>query len=307
MTSTGLGTVLAPALTPFTAAGEPDASRFVEHARWLMAEGCTALAPFGTTSEGNSLSSAERKVLLISLLAAGIDPGRLMPGTGLCSAPETVDLTKHAVELGCRGVLMLPPFYYKGVSDEGLYRYFAQVFERVADARLRVYLYHIPPFTQVGFSLPLIERLRRGFPEIVVGLKDSSGDWAHTKQLIEALPGFQVYSGSDASLLDNLRLGGAGCISAVANVNARALRQIADAPSAPDAVGLQQNATAIRKEVQAWPLIPACKAIIGHFRKSPGWAATRAPLEPLPAAGAATLLAKLTGELGLSLQMTRPA
>ncbi len=307
MTSTVLGSVLAPVLTPFTAAGEPDAGRFVAHARWLLAEGCTGLAPFGTTSEGNSLSGAERKVLLISLLAAGIDPAHLMPGTGLCSVPETVDLTKHAVDLGCGGVLMLPPFYYKGVSDDGLYRHYAQVIERVADHRLRVYLYHIPPFTQIGFSVPLIERLRRDFPGVVVGLKDSSGDWPHTKGLIEALPGFKVYSGSEATLLDNLRLGGAGCISATANVNARLLRQIADAPKATESNAAQAKATAIRKEIQLRPLVQATKAIIAHFRQDQGWMQTRAPLDPLPAAEAKLLLDKLTGELGLSLQISNTA
>ena len=298
MPSASLGQVLAPVLTPFTVTGEADAGRFVDHARWLLGEGCTGLAPFGTTSEGNSLSSAERKVLLIALLAAGIDPARLMPGTGLCSVPETVDLTKHAVDLGCAGVLMLPPFYYKGVSDEGLYRYFAGVIEGVGDARLRVYLYHIPPFTQIGFSVPLIERLRRDFPDTVVGLKDSSGDWAHTKRLIEALPGFHVYSGSDATLLDNLRLGGAGCISATANVNARLLRQIADAKTSPDTDALQAKASAVRKEVQLRPLIQATKAIIAHIRKDAGWATVRPPLEPLTAQDTKTLMAKLTGELG---------
>ena len=291
MTKAGLAGVVAPVLTPFTAAGEPDAGRFVEHARWLLAEGCTALAPFGTTSEGNSLSSAERKVLLISLLAAGIDPARLMPGTGLCSIPETADLTKHAVELGCVGVLVLPPFYYKGVSDEGLYRYFASLFERVADNRLRVYLYHIPPMTQIGFSLPLIERLCRDFPSIVAGIKDSSGDWSHTKHLIEALPGLAVYSGAETTLLSNLKLGGAGCISATANVSARLLRQIFE--SQGDAEALQARASAIRQEFQSGPLIPAIKAVIAHHRSDPNWRNTRAPLEPMAGVDATKLVARL--------------
>jgi 4-hydroxy-tetrahydrodipicolinate synthase len=299
MTALGsaLGPVLAPVLTPFAATGEVDTGRFVDHARWLLAQGCSGLAPFGTTSEGNSLSGGERKTMLVALLEAGIDPAGLMPGTGLCSLPDTVDLTRHAVDHGCGGVLMLPPFYYKNVSDDGLYRYFASTIERVGSSKLRVYLYHIPPFTQIGVSIPLIERLRRDFPDIVVGLKDSSGDWSHTRRLIEALPGFRVYSGSDATLLDNLRLGGAGCISATANINARMLRQVADAYASPDAETLQAKASAIRKEVQLRPLIQATKAIIAHVRKDPGWMVTRAPLDPLPAADAAALIAKLT-ELG---------
>ena len=299
MTSTSPGGVIAPMLTPFTAAAEPDAGRFVEHARWLLAVGCTGLAPFGTTSEGNSLSVAERKVLLISLLAAGIDPAQLLPGTGLCSVPETADLTKHAVGLGCCGVLILPPFYYKGVSDEGLYRHFAGVIERVADSRLRVYLYNIPALTQIGFSLALIERLRRDFPHIVVGLKDSSDDWSYTSALIAAFPDFEVYSSSETRLLDNLRAGGAGCISATANVNGGLLRRIFDAPEAADA--LQHQAAAVRMEIQSRPLIPATKAVIAHFRKDPNWRNTRAPLEPMNEADATQMAAKLSA-LGLNLE-----
>ena len=303
MTQASFGNVIAPLLTPFSASGEADAGRFVDHARWLLAEGCTSLAPFGTTSEANSLSMSERKVLLISLLAAGIDPARLMPGTGLCSIPETVDLTKQAIDLGCGGVLMLPPFYYKGVSDEGLYRHFAQVIERISDTRLRIYLYHIPAISQIGFSLPLIQRLRRDFPDVVAGLKDSSGDWGHTKSLIEALPGFFVYSGSEATLLDNMRYGGAGCISATANVNASLLRKIADGVQHRDAEAAQHQAAAIRKAIQSWPLISATKAIIAHYRKDASWALTRPPLDPLPAADVQTLIASLEGDLGFAVKL----
>ena len=178
---------------------------------------------------------------------------------------------------------------------------FASVFERVADSRLKVFLYHIPPLTQIGFSLPLIERLRRGFPEIVVGLKDSSGDWAHTRTLIEALPGFTIYSASETALLDNLRRGGAGCISASANVNARMLRRIFDAPDEADA--LQVQASAVRKEIQTHPLIPATKALIAHYRRDENWRATRAPLDPLAASESAALVERLT-KLGFSLDST---
>ena len=303
MTAPSFGPVIAPVLTPFTASGGVDAGRLVSHARWLMQNGCTSLAPFGTTSEGNSIGLSERKVLLISLLAAGIDPGHLMPGTGLCSIPDTVDLTRHAVDLGCGGVLMLPPFYYKGVSDEGLYAYVSQVIERVADTRLRIYLYHIPPVAQVGFSLPLIKRLRTAFPEIVVGLKDSSGDWAHTKSLIEALPGFAVYSGSEASLLANIRSGGAGCISASANVNAAMLRRIAETATTPEADAIQAKATAIRKEIQSNPMIPFLKALMADASKDAGWRATRPPLEPMPAAAAAPAIARLASEHAWKLSL----
>jgi 4-hydroxy-tetrahydrodipicolinate synthase len=161
----------------------------------------------------------------------------------------------------------------------------------VADDRLRVYLYHIPQMTQVGFSLKLIERLRKDFPQVVVGIKDSSGDWANTRTMIEALPGFQVFTSADTSLLDSLRLGGAGCISAIANLNARMLRAIFDAPAAADAI--QATASALRREIQAKPLISATKSLLAHYRRDPTWRNTRAPLEPFAAGEASALAAKL--------------
>ena len=122
-------------------------------------------------------------------------------------------LTKHAVDLGCGGVLMLPPFYYKAPSEEGLFRFFAEVIEEVGDDRLKVYLYHIPPVAQVGFSLPLIGRLIKEFPETVVGLKDSSGDWSNTAAILDAYPGFEVFPGSEVFLLDGLQQGRARAAS----------------------------------------------------------------------------------------------
>lgn len=304
--STGLGTVVAPVLTPFDVSGEPDAVRFVAHARWLLADGCTGLAPFGTTSEANSLSLAERKLLLVSLLAAGIEADRLLPGTGLCNLPETVELTRHAVDLGCAGVLMLPPFYYKGVSDEGLYRYFATVIEQVGSTRLRLYLYHIPPVAQVGLSHALIGRLRRDFPEVVVGLKDSSGNWENTKSLIESFPGMQFYSGSESALLDNLRAGGAGSITAGANVNAALLRRIADAYKRDEAVAMQAAASTIRKALQAHPMIPILKAVVSHARNDPLWSRVRPPLEPIAAETARLFAAKLERDCGFRMDMHTP-
>src|SRR5512143_2730259 len=160
--------VLAPVVTPFRANLDPDAGRFIAHCQWLVANGA-GLAVFGTNSEANSLSADERIALLEALVEAGVDPKRLMPGTGTCALPETIRLTAHAVRLGCAGVLMLPPFYYKGVSDEGLYRTFAEIIERVGDSRLRIYLYHIPPVSQVPISLALIERLLADYPGTIAG------------------------------------------------------------------------------------------------------------------------------------------
>src|SRR5438874_9243235 len=177
--------VLAPVLTPFKADLSPHRQRFIAHCKWLLSQNC-GLAVFGTNSEANSLSMEERAMLLDELVAAGIDTSRLMVGTGCCSITETVKLTAQAVEHGCAGVLMLPPFYYKGVSEEGLYRYFSEVVQRVGDTRLRIYLYHIPPVAMVGITPGLVERLLKFYPNAIAGMKDSSGDWNNTKMFLDA-------------------------------------------------------------------------------------------------------------------------
>jgi 4-hydroxy-tetrahydrodipicolinate synthase len=211
--------VLSPVVTPFRSDLSPDAERFVRHCRWLLSQN-VGLAAFGTNSEANSLSADERIELLDHLVAAGLDTSRMMPGTGCCALPETVRLTAHALKVGCAGVLMLPPFYYKGVSDDGLFRSFAEVIERVGDRRLRVYLYHIPPVAQVPITLGLIERLLKAYPDSVAGIKDSSGDWGNTKAVLDAFAasGFDVFPGSETFLLASMRAGAVGCISATANI-----------------------------------------------------------------------------------------
>jgi len=225
--TTRLQGVLAPVVTPFRADLSPDPERFIAHCRWLLLQHA-GLAVFGTNSEANSQSVSERMELLEALVAAGLDPARMMPGTGCCALMDTVRLTTHAVQLGCAGVLMLPPFYYKDVTDEGLYRTFSDIIQRVGDARLRIYLYHIPPVAVVGISLPLIERLLKAYPGTIAGIKDSSGNWSNTKAMLEAFAtsGFDVFVGSESFLLANMRHGGMGCISATANVNPAAIHAL---------------------------------------------------------------------------------
>src|SRR6187401_3363181 len=156
--------VYVPACTPFNADLTVDPDLFASHCKWLLEEGANGLAVFGTTSEANSLGMAERTTLLERLIGDGISPKVLMPGTGCCSLPDTVALTRQAVEAGCMGVLLLPPFYYKGVADDGLYAWVSELIQRVGDKRLRIYLYHIPPMANVGWSLTLIERLLAEYP-----------------------------------------------------------------------------------------------------------------------------------------------
>jgi 4-hydroxy-tetrahydrodipicolinate synthase len=283
-TASTLRGVLSPVLTPFEADLSPSVPRFVRHCRALVAQG-VGLAVFGTNSEGNSLSVAEKRMLLDALVAAGLPPSRMMPGTGTCALPDTIELTRHAVQAGCAGVLMLPPFYYKSVSDEGLYRSFATVFDAVADPRLRVYLYHIPPVAQVGISLALIDRLLAAYPGVVAGIKDSSGDWNNTNAVIEAFAarGFEVYAGSETFLLQTLRAGGAGCISATANVNGAAIAACAAAWREPGADERQAALDRVRAAFQKRPMIAAMKAAIASGTGDEGWRRVRPPLVELDA------------------------
>ncbi len=293
--------VIAPVLTPFGEDGAPDPDRFIDHAEWLMANGCTGLAPFGTTSEANSLGLDERMELLEDLIDAGIEPALMMPGTGTCSITDTAILTQHAVDVGCGGVLMLPPFYYKNPSEEGLFRYFADVIDEVGDDRLKVYLYHIPPVAQVGFPLTLVSRLRKEFPEVVVGLKDSSGDWSNMRAILEQNPGFELFPGAELYLLDGLRAGAVGTISATANIAAAAMRKVFDDWQGPDADRLQADISAMRLTVQKYPVIPLLKAVIAHYRDDPGWAELRPPFTALDAATASQAIQQLAELHGFKL------
>jgi 4-hydroxy-tetrahydrodipicolinate synthase len=300
MTSQPFHGVLVPVLTPFTPNGDPDAGRFVAFCRWLLEQGAGGLAVFGTTSEANSMSGGERMALLDRLIEAGIPAQKLMPGTGACSTTEAADLVRHAVGHGCGGVLMLPPFYYKGVSDDGIFAFVSRVIDKVASSALRMYLYHIPPVAQVGYSLDLVGRLIRAFPETVVGLKDSSGDWDNTAALLDRFPGFAVFPGSEVFLLDALRKGGAGCITATGNVNVPGIRKVYENWRGPQADTLQSEITALRKALQAYPMVPALKRIIAHFHNDPDWAAVRPPHVMLDQTQSSALIADLA-KLGFTL------
>src|ERR1700720_1422563 len=296
--------VLVPVLTPFTPAGEPDAGRFVAFCRWLLDEGADGLAIFGTTSEANSMAAGERMALLDRLIAAGIPAGKLMPGAGACSITEAATLIRHAVGHGCGGVLMLPPFYYKGMSDDGIYAFIAGVIDRVGSSALRMYLYHIPPQTVLGLSLDLVGRLIDAYPNTVVGLKDSSGDWNNTAALLERFPGFAVFPGSEVFLLDGLRHGAVGCITASGNVNVPGIRKVYENWKTPQADKLQAEITTVRRTIQAYPMVPALKRIAAHFHTARDWAGVPPPMVPLSEAQSAALLADL-GRIGFTLGQRR--
>lgn len=293
MTATAtMSGVLTPVVTPFDDDLKPDAARLLKQCQWLQSNNC-GLAIFGTNSEGNSMSTAERIMLMEALVGGGIDAAQLMPGTGCCALTDSVELSKRATELGCGGVLMLPPFYYKGADDDALYRSYAEIIQRVGDDKLKIYLYHIPQVSNVPITLTLIEKLVKDFPDTVVGIKDSSGDWSNTKAMLDNFPGFGVFAGSETFLLQNMRNGGVGCISATANINPGAIHALYETWQNDDADDQQARLDTVRGVFEGFPMIPAMKAAIAHFAGDGVWKNVRPPLMNLPDDATNKLLADL--------------
>ena len=198
--------------------------------------------------------------------------------------------------MGCGGVLMLPPFYYKGVTDDGLYRNYSEVIQRVGDARLKIYLYHIPPVAVVGISLKLVERLLKAYPSAIAGMKDSSGDWSNTKAFLDAYAktGFDIFPGSESFLLAGLRNGGAGCISATANVNPAAIHKLFGEWQSNTADDQQKALNVVRDAFsKKYVMIPALKQAIAHFAGDPEWAMVRPPLDPMTKEQASAFIPEL--------------
>jgi 4-hydroxy-tetrahydrodipicolinate synthase len=275
--------VWVPALTPFQNDLSVNREAFTSHCRWLLNQGADGLAVLGTTSEANSLSVPEREELLEALVKDGIPAPALMPGVGCCALPDTVRLCRHALAQGCDAVLVLPPFYYKGVGDDGLFAYFSRVIEQVADSGLKVFLYHIPPMTQVPLSGALIRRLLQAYPENIMGLKDSGGDWDHTRELLNEFPDLAIFAGSERFLLDTLRHGGAGCITASGNINPAGIRLVYDhwRRRTADADVLQCAITSVRGVLEQYAMIPALKSVCGDHYGEAGWKVVRPPLAAL--------------------------
>lgn len=278
--------VFAAVLTPLDAEGQPDVARLAGLCRWLLAHGCDGLSVLGTTGEANSFAVEERVELLHRLTDAGIPGTALLPGTGCCAVPDTVRLTRAALAVGAARCLMLPPFYYKTVSDDGVFAAFAETIERVGDARLRVYLYHFPQLAGVPIGKALIERLSKAYPTTIAGMKDSSGDLGAMLDAARTFPGFAVLSGSDECLLPLLRGGGAGCITAVVNVAAPLAAAVVAAFRAGDDAAAEQaqaRLTAARRAISAYPLTAALKEIMARHTNDGAWRRIRPPLMPLAA------------------------
>ncbi len=265
----------------------PNLDAMAGHAHWLLANGANGLGVLGTTGEANSFSGSERKAILEGLVARGVPAAKMMPGTGVSSLTETVELTLHAKGLGCRGVLLLPPFYYKAPSDDGLFAYFDQVAKRVGGG-IALYLYHFPQQSAVPFSLALLGRLLDAHPGVFKGVKDSSGDYANMKAMIDAYAsrGFEVYSGSDEYVQQILADGGAGCITAAGNTNAHWGGIVYAKRTGAEADAAQAVLTATRRAANSAPLIPNLREVIARSTGDARWRNIRPPHLALPTAQA---------------------
>jgi 4-hydroxy-tetrahydrodipicolinate synthase len=277
--------VFCASATPVLDDGTPDHAAFAIHAKALLAEGCDGIALLGTTGEANSFSISQRQGLLERVIAAGVDPQRLLPGTSQTNVADTVTLMRHAVEAGVKATVVLPPFYYKGVSDEGLFRFYAEAIEGVGRDDLRVVLYHIPPIAQVGLSVELVGRLLEAFPGIVVGIKDSSGKLESMQQFASTFQDFSVLAGADPFMLPLLKSGGAGCITSSSNLIGKHLRVVFDHffdPAQAEKVeAAQARINAWRDLSNAYVQLPTIKAMLAKRRNHPGWTRVRPPLVEL--------------------------
>jgi len=296
--------VYAAALTPLTEALDPDLELMVGHCRWLLASGCDGLAPLGTTGEANALTVDQRLAIIEGLAAAGVPGSKLIMGTGSCALGDAARLSRAAVAAGAAGVLVLPPFYYKNPSEDGLFRCFAELIERVADPRLRLYLYHFPRMSTVPIAASLIRRLLAAYPGTVAGLKDSSGEWEHTATMCADFPGFNVFAGTEALLLPTLRAGGAGCISATVNVTAPLAAEVARAAreNSGEAEILQEALTRVRGALERYPFVGVLKALMARLTGRTEWSNILPPLSLPPAEAVEDLVAELE-----RLERTGPA
>lgn len=293
MQPTTLSGVIAAAATPLNSKGDIDASVYIEHCHWLLDHGCDGINALGTTGEANSLAFEKRRALMSAVASSDLPMGSMMVGTGGCSLEDTISLTQHALELGFAGQLILPPFYYKPVSDEGLFSYFSRIIESIGEDRLKIYLYNFPQLTGIAFSTTLVERLYASFPETVVGLKDSSGDLDYSKALVERCHGFAVFPSSEGTVLEARKNGFAGCISATVNLTCSLAGKVWKAVANSQTEKWQEEALSIRQAIAGFPLVPAVKVLLQKLHGNDSWADVLPPLLPLSAKQRSALLEKV--------------
>ena len=294
--------LIAPILTPFDKQLKLDQKMYNDLAKDLLNNGCSGLAPFGTTGEALSVGNDERMDALEGLIKSGIDPDILIPGTGLCNLPDTIKLTKHAIDMGCHGVMTLPPFYFKGMTDDGLFEYFEKLIEGVNTNKLKIYLYHIPQVCGVGLSIDLVRKLKSSFPETIVGIKDSSGVWNNTEALLK-IKDLIVYPGAELPVIEAIKLGAPGCISATANLNSKDIASVIDlchSKNWDEAEKLQKKVKSVRLLFQDYAPIPAQKALLAIQTKNPMWNNLRPPFQQISKEKSAELANTLRDEFGFA-------
>ena len=288
-----LGGVCAAVLTPLSAQLRPDHTAAGALYRALLSEGCDALNILGTTGEANSIAVHERRAFMEGVAAAGLPMDRLMIGTGSCALDEAVELTRAALALGYAGTLILPPFYYKNVSEDGVFAYFSAILDRAGDCAGRIYLYHFPQMSGVPFTLELIARLIAAYGDCIAGLKDSSGDLAYTRAVAQRFPALDVFPSSEAALLEGRAQGFAGCISATVAIAAALAARVWQ--GVDSAAADQAELTRIRETIAKRPLIPAVRHLSAKLRGDASLARMLPPMAPLAPDVAAQLERDLAG------------
>ena len=298
--STDIGDVInlegvwAPCLTPINADFSIDDARLFEHVNWLLSNGCSGIVLFGTTGEAASFSAAERMQALESLIARGMSSSRIMVGNGFTAISDTVQVTKHAVAQGCRAVLMIPPFYFKDPTDFGLVSTYRYVIDETNCPDLKVLLYHFPRMSTVPISYWLIDALIESHGDVIAGLKDSTGDWQSVESYINRYPDLAIFPGTDALLLKGLHAGGAGTITATADINPHGIGHVFDLwRNGEQAEEAQTQVEAIRSIVSEYPLAAALKAVHTNYRSDSSWNRLRPPLVALSDADQAALMNSL--------------
>jgi 4-hydroxy-tetrahydrodipicolinate synthase len=286
MTSSLRG-VIAAVATAIDENGEPDCARSTKLARFLLDHGCDGLNVLGTTGEATSFSLAQRQRVMTAYLDAGLPMDRLMVGTGAASVADAVALTRHAAEVGFAGALVLPPFYYKGVPDDGLAASIDIIVKATAANPIPIYLYHFPAQSGLPWHAALIRRLLAAHRGRIVGLKDSSGDMAYAREAASIDPDFKVFPSTESVLTEARGGAFAGCISATANLNADLCQR---AWSAGDRAALDAAVT-IRKLFDGKALVSGVKALLAHIHGDPAWARVQPPLAPFSAAARAAVIA----------------
>ena len=279
-----LSGVIAAIATAVDEKGEPDAARSTKLARFLLDNGCDGLNVLGTTGEATSFSLDQRKRMMTAYRDAGVATQRLMVGTGAAAVADAVALTRHAADLGFAGALVLPPFYYKGVPDDGLAAYIATIVKATSDKPIPIYLYHFPAQSGLPWHVKLIARLLDSHKDRIVGLKDSSGDMAYAREAAAIAKGFDVFPSTEACLIEARSGVFAGCISATANLNADLCQQ---AWASGDSAALDAAVT-IRKLFDGKPLVSGVKSTLAHIHNDAAWARVAPPLAAFSAADRAS-------------------